>query len=101
MTGLESNGFTVSQGKYYEFDTIQMASEGKLMSCFGNNAGSAYTIFDLPNAPGQEVQYPVFTPGQWQYKRRQDEAIVLIVPLPETCKYYSFINYIMFTAQNE
>ena len=81
--------------------TIKEASEGRLMSCFGNNAGSAYTVFSLPAASDQEVPNPKFLPLGWQYKLRQDEAIVLITPLPPECKYYSFINYIMFTEQKE
>lgn len=98
-TILEDDGFTVQQGTFYELDTIQMASEGKLFSCFGNNAGSSYMVFDLPTAPNQEVPNPVFPPGSWQYKLSADEAIVLVTPLPSECAYYSFINYIMFTEQ--
>lgn len=96
---LEDADFTVQQGTFYELDTVQAASEGKLMSCFGNNAGSAYMVFDLPNAPEQTVANPTFPPLNWQYKLCQDEAIVLITPLPPECVYYSFINYIMFTEQ--
>lgn len=100
-TGLEKEGFTVQEGRYYELDTLQLASEGKLYSCFGNNAGSSYMVFDLPDAPDQKVPNPAFPPSGWQYKLRADEAIVLITPLPPECTYYSFINYIMFTAQKE
>ena len=100
-TLLEEANFTVQQGTFYELDTIKEASEGRLMSCFGNNAGSAYTVFSLPAASDQEVPNPKFLPLGWQYKLRQDEAIVLITPLPPECKYYSFINYIMFTEQKE
>ena len=100
-TLLEASDFTVQQGQFYELDTIKAASEGKLLSCFGNNAGSAYTVFNLPDAPGQEVPNPTFPPAGWQYKLRQDEAIVLVTPLPSECVYYSFINYIMFTEQKE
>ena len=98
-TGLENAGFTVQQGSFYELDTIKEASEGRLMSCFGNNAGSSYMVFNLPSAPDQEIPNPRFLPDGWQYKLREDEAIVLITPLPPKCKYYSFINYIMFTEQ--
>lgn len=96
-TSLETAGFTVQQGSFYELDTIKEASEGRLMSCFGNNAGSSYMVFQLPNSPDQEVANPPFLPQGWQYKLRQDEAIVLITPLPPQCKYYSFTNYLMFT----
>lgn len=100
-TLLEGSSFSVQQGSFYELDTIKAASEGKLLSCFGNNAGSSYTVFDLPEAPDQEVPNPTFPPGGWQYKLCQDEAIVLVTPLPSECVYYSFINYIMFTEQKE
>lgn len=100
-TVLEQADFTVQQGRFYELDTVKYASEGKLMSCFGNNAGSVYMVFDLPDAPGQTVPNPVFPPDSWQFKLRQDEALVLITALPPECTYYSFINYIMFTEQQE
>ncbi len=124
-TALEADGFYVQQGVYRELDTVKLASEGKLLSCFGNNAGSAYLTFCLPAAPEQDTslgseQYgwpdeiatvhddpavenypanPYFAPGGWEYKLRQDEVIVLITPLPGECKYYSFINYLMFAEQ--
>lgn len=124
---LEGGGFSVQQGEFNEFDTIQMASEGKLASCFGNNAGSVYTIFNLPPAPEQDAaqgnpqaelngelacEYddpdvanypanPYFFPAGWSYKLRSDEAIVLVTQLPPECKYYSFCNYLMFTQEKE
>lgn len=98
-TLLENSGFTVQQGSFYELDTIKAASEGKLFSCFGNNAGSSYMVFNLPEAPDQEVPNPAFPPAGWQYKLRQDEALVLVTPLPSESVYYSFVNYIMFTEQ--
>ncbi len=120
---LEKEEFYVQQGVYRELDTVKEASAGRLLSCFGNNAGSAYIIFSLPAAPDQDTSLgseklgwpdeiasvyddpeidnapanPYFAPGGWEYKLRQDEVIVLITPLPGECKYYSFINYIMFT----
>jgi len=126
-TILEEKDFHVQQGTYRELDTVRLASEGKLLSCFGNNAGSAYIVFDLPAAPEQDTSLgseergwpdekatlfddpdvpnypanPYFAPGGWEYKLRQDEAIILITPLPGKCKYYSFINYIMFTQNKE
>ena len=124
---LEENNFYVQQGSFYELDTIKEASAGRLLSCFGNNAGSSYMVFNLPAAPEQDnakgnpdynwpdetatlyddpaienaPANPYFAPGGWEYKLCQDEAIVLITKLPPECKYYSFINYIMFTAQKE
>lgn len=106
-------------------DTLKLASEGKLLSCFRNNAGSSYLTFSLPAAPEQDTSLgseeygwpdeiaavnddpevenapanPYFAPGGWEYKLRQDEAIVLITKLPGSCKYYSYINYNMFTEQ--
>ena len=122
-TLLEEDAFRVQKGIYRELDTVKEASAGRLLSCFGNNAGSAYIVFSLPAAPEQDTSLgseklgwpdeiatvyddpavenapanPYFAPGGWEYKLRQDEVIVLITPLPGECKYYSFINYIMFT----
>ena len=125
-TGMEEN-FYVQEGSFQELDTIEMASRGKLMSCFGNNAGSVYTVFFLPPAPEQDYAIgnpergwadeaptaiddpeienypanPFFSPAGWQYKLRQDEALVLFTGLPPQCKYYSFINYILFSQEIE
>ena len=123
LKSLLSEEFYVQQGVYRELDTVKEASAGRLLSCFGNNAGSAYVVFSLPAAPDQDTSLgseqlgwpdeiateydhpevenapanPYFAPGGWEYKLRQDEVIVLITPLPGECKYYSFINYVMFT----
>ena len=48
---LEEDAFYVQQGVYRELDTVKEASAGRLLSCFGNNAGSAYIVFSLPAAP--------------------------------------------------
>lgn len=127
QTLLENEGFYVQQGSFYELDTLKEASAGRLLSCFGNNAGSSYMVFNLPAAPEQDnakgnpdynwpdetatlyddpnvenaPANPYFAPGGWQYKLGQDEAIVLITQLSPECKYYSFINYVMFTQQKE
>jgi len=124
---LEGAGFYVQDGTLYEFDTLRLASEGKLLTCFGNNAGSAYLILDLPPAPEQdaakgneergwagerETAYddpqvenapanPFFNPAGIHFKLRQDEAVIVITKLPDPCKYWSFIAYQMFTAQQE
>lgn len=118
-----AKNFFVQKGEFAELDTIELASKGKLMSCFGNNNGSVYTTLFLPPAPNQDnakgnkerewddekktefmdiskpiyPANPYFSPAGWQYKLRADEVIVLITNLPPDCKYYSFINYIMFT----
>ena len=104
---LEKDDFYVQDGQFIEFDTIELASQGKLMSCFGNNAGSIYTVFNLPAVPDQDnakgnpergwtdetatiyddpdkENYPAnpfFSPAGWQYKLRSDEALVLIAQL--------------------
>ena len=54
-TRLEDAGFYVQDGKLYEFDTLGLASQGKLLTCFGNNAGSTYLILDMPPAPEQDA----------------------------------------------
>lgn len=124
---MEKNEYYVQQGTLSELDTIEMASKGKLMSCFGNNAGSVYTVLYLPPAPEQDASAgnparglpgdvptiyddpkvenypanPFFSPAGWQYKLRADEALVIFTQTPPECKYYSFINYIMFTQVKE
>ena len=124
---LEETGFRVQNGKLYEFDTLRLASEGKLLTCFGNNAGSTYLILNLPPAPNQNAapgdpdrgwegetesayddpdvenapENPFFSPAGMAFKMRQDEAVVIITRLPEACKYWSFIAYDMFVRQME
>lgn len=124
---MEQNNFYVQEGRFDELNTIELASQGKLISCFGNNAGSVYTVFYLPPSPEQDyaignselgwddeqaTEYdnpdienypanPYFSPAGWQYKLRADEALVLFTELPPECKYYSFINYSLFTEEKE
>lgn len=124
---LEGAGFRVQNGKLYEFDTLGLASEGKLLTCFGNNAGSTYLILNLPPAPNQNAapgnpergwdgelpsayddpevenapENPFFSPAGMAFKMRQDEAVIVVTRLPERCKYWSFIAYDMFAKQME
>lgn len=114
--------YYVQEGILANLDTISLASEGKLISCFGNNAGSGYLVPMLPPAPNQdpspattmgpyswpaeapsllydeaaqnEPANPYFSPVGWTYKLRQDEAVVIIGTTPPACKYFSLINYI-------
>ena len=124
---LEEADFRVQNGKLYEFDTLRLASEGKLLTCFGNNAGSTYLILNMPPAPNQNAapgnpergwegelesafddpdvenapENPFFSPAGMAFKMRQDEAIVIVTRLPDICKYWSFIAYNMFDKQME
>ena len=124
---LEEADFYVQNGYLYEFETLKLASEGKLLTCFGNNAGSTYLILNLPAAPDQDAapgneergwdpemesafddpdvenypQNPYFSPAGMAFKMRQDEAVIIITTLPEKCKYWSFIAYDMFAKQLE
>lgn len=122
---MEKDSF-VQAGSFVALDTIELASQKQLISCFGNNAGSAYVVPFLPPAPNQSpsagvhndvyewadekpsVYYdenktdnypanPYFSPVGWSYKLAENEAVVLVGELPPECKYYSFINYIFFT----
>lgn len=126
---LESD-YYVQKGSFQNLDTIELASQKQLISCFGNNAGSSYLVPFLPPAPNQDPavgvqnevynwpdeqpsEYydasktdnypanPYFSPVGWSYKLAENEAIVLIGELPPECKYYSFINYVFFTQVKE
>ena len=116
----------VQEGHFEYMDTIALASQGKLISCFGNNAGSGYLVPMIPPAPNQEPApatemgqmswpaeepsalydpaaenapaNPYFSPVGWTYKLRQDEAVVLVGTLPPACKYFSLINYVFASA---
>lgn len=116
----------VQEGHFEHMDTIALASQGKLISCFGNNAGSGYLVPMIPPAPNQEPApatemgqmtwpaeepsalydpaaenapaNPYFSPVGWTYKLRQDEAVVLVGTLPPACKYFSLINYVFASA---
>ena len=116
----------VQEGHFEYMDTIALASQGKLISCFGNNAGSGYLVPMIPPAPNQNPApatemgnfswpaeepsalydasaenvpaNPYFSPVGWTYKLRQDEAVVLVGTLPPECKYFSLINYVFSSA---
>lgn len=122
---LEGAGCIVQRGELRLLDTLKMASEGMLVSCFGNNAGSHYLVNFLPPAPNQdpapaveqrgwpaeepsahytagaEGNYPAnpyFSPVGWSYKLRADEAVVIAGTMPPACVYFSLINYVLLTA---
>lgn len=121
---LQAAGCTVQRGELRLLDTLQLASEGMLVSCFGNNAGSHYLVNFLPPAPGQDPApaveergwpaeeppagydptvdncpaNPYFSPVGWSYKLRADEAVVMAGPMPPACVYFSLINYILLAA---
>ncbi len=123
-SNLKEAGYLVQNGILYEFDTLKLASEGKLLTVFGNNAGSAYIILNMPPAPEQDAAFgnpergwdgempsayddpdvenypenPFFSPAGMHFKLRQDEAVVIITQTPVPCKYWSFIVYDMFSA---
>lgn len=122
---LEEN-YYVQEGTYKEVDTLELASKGQLTSCFGNNQGSSYQVAFLPPAPEQNAAKgiaalnwadeeagkfddsaienapanPYFAPVGWSYKLREDEAIVLMLELPQECKYFSIGAYLMLTAND-
>lgn len=122
--------YYVQKGSFENMDTIELASQKQLISCFGNNAGSSYLVPLLPPAPNQDpakgivtetydwpdeepseyyetsgtVHFPAnpyFSPVGWSYKLAEDEAVVMIGQLPPECKYYSLINYAFFTEVKE
>ena len=121
----EAAGCIVQHGSFQELDTLKLASEGKLISCFGNNAGSTYLVNFLPPAPNQKPAAavpehgwpaeepspffdpdaaetfpanPYFSPAGWSYKLRPDEAVVMAGPMPPECVYFSLINYVLLSA---
>ncbi|EKQ57714.1 MULTISPECIES: hypothetical protein [unclassified Clostridium] len=116
---LEERGFIVQEGKLSYLDILKLASEGKVDTAFGNNAGAPYASYLLPPAPNQEPSpgqrppkgyksenpnnYPpninYVAPGV-NYKLRPDEAIVLIGKTPPPAVYFSFRSYLGF-VQNK
>lgn len=44
----------MQQGHFEYMDTNALASQSKLISCFGNNAGSGYLAAMIPPAPNQD-----------------------------------------------
>ena len=44
----------MQQGYFESMDTNALASQSKLISCFGNNAGSGYLAAMIPPAPNQD-----------------------------------------------
>lgn len=113
ISTLEESGFIVQEGKLNYVDILKLASEGRVPSCFGNNANAPYAVLTLPPAPNQDPSegqepsigynpnnpnnYPaninVILPGV-TFKLRPDEAIVLIGKTPPPVYYFSFRSYL-------
>ncbi len=103
LASLLSETCDVQAGHFEYMDTIALASRGKLISCFGNNADSGYLVSMIPSAlydasAEKAPANPYFSPVGWTYKLRQDEAVVLVGTLPPECKYFSLINYVFSSA---
>jgi hypothetical protein len=122
---LSSAGFIVQEGSMQVLDCLALASEGRLSSCFGNNAGSAYTALFLPPAPGQEAAKapegsglpdeepgvaaadgsvlpanPYFSPVGWSWKLRGDEAVLVLGYTPPACIYHSLVSYVLLSEDD-
>jgi hypothetical protein len=113
ISTLEESGFIVQEGKLTYVDILKLASEGKVPTCFGNNANAPYAVLTLPPAPNQDPSeeqepsigydpnnpnnYPaninVILPGA-TFKLQPDEAIVLIGQTPPPAYYFSFRSYL-------
>ena len=64
----------VQEGHFEYMDTIALASRGKLISCFGNNAGSGYLVPMIPPAPNQEAA-PATEMGQFSWPAEEPSAL--------------------------
>ena len=69
----------VQEGHFEHMDTIALASQGKLISCFGNNAGSGYLVPMIPPAPNQEPA-PATEMGQAPDLRRSPLRFMILPP---------------------
>jgi hypothetical protein len=89
---LDSKGFDVKEGAFLKLNAVEWYCSGLLYSCNMNNAGAPYNIV-LPPAPeggyGTETRPPSF-------RMRRDEAIVLVGPTPQKCKYYSYALFLWY-----
>lgn len=116
VKALEKSGFIVQKGRLRYIDILKLASEGKVDTAFGNNAGAPYAAYLLPPAPNQDPSpgqkppkgYNPFNPSNYpanieyvapgfNYKLRPDEAIVLIGQTTPPAVYFSFRSYLGFT----
>ena len=112
---LEERGFIVQKGSISYIDILKLASDGKVDTCFANNAGVPYAVYLLPPAPNQApcpgqkppkdydpcnpYNYPpniIYAAPGFDYKLRPDEAIVLIGQTPPPAVYFSFLSYLGF-----
>lgn len=113
ISTLNKRGYIVQEGKLNYVDILKLASEGKVPSCFGNNANAPYAVLTLPPAPNQDpsegqeppIVYNPNNPNNYPeninaiipgatFKLRPDEAIVLIGQTPPPAYYFSFRSYL-------
>lgn len=112
ISTLNNRGFIVQEGKLNNVDILKLASEGKVTTCFGNNANAPYAVLTIPPAPNQDpaegqepsIGYDTNNPNNYPanvnaiipgatFKLRPDEAIVLIGQTPPPAYYFSFRSY--------
>ena len=69
-----SESCDVQAGHFEYMDTISLASHGKLISCFGNNAGSGYLVPMIPPAPNQDPA-PATEMGNFSWPAEEPSAL--------------------------
>lgn len=93
-------GYTVAAGNATSFVIEDCLA---LESCFGNNASSAYLLFNVPHGEGQETPLDAGLLGELpgvaagasaRFAMRADEAIVLVGWTPPPSRYFGITPYI-------
>jgi len=99
---LSNNGYTVRDG----FMTFFFKEDCELYlnktgTCYGNNPGTPYGLYQLPHIPGEETidLVPDYENDGYglEIRIRSDEAIVLMGITPPKAKYFGYSHYLFRT----
>jgi hypothetical protein len=102
IAALRDDGFIVQEGKFENFDVLDMYDAGIIPSCYGNNPSTPYLVYKLPGYPGlarggrvSDAPINPANTGLWiDYFMESDEAIVFVGTTPPEAKYYSYRSYV-------
>jgi len=99
---LISRGFDVREGSlkfFFKEDCIDYVD--LIGTCFGNNPGTPYGIYQLPHIPGEQYDDLIPAIGTnnlgLEVRIRSDEAIVLIGVTPPESAYFGYTHYLWKT----
>ncbi|MBF0497851.1 MAG: hypothetical protein HQK58_14965, partial [Deltaproteobacteria bacterium] len=86
---LDADNLKIAQGRLIPPATLDLACQGVIISCNGNNSSNPYMIASVPPVGYTTTENPPLS-----FYMRPDEAIVIIGRTPPPVSYFSFRSFV-------